>query len=163
MTEINILPWLSRGALEYICQAAVGHSFDALNVDKENEYLEAIRKLALERLFIAVTTADPLLLHSPSSLRLIMIRPLIPFIVRNFSLYWRNKIMDWVPLEALRDLRGVVQVMDTTSKKIFAEKKAIMEGRTEPDGAESLRSRVKGKDIMSIMCKSYKHIPVPPR
>lgn len=46
VTEINILPWLSRGALEYICQAALGHSFDALNLDKENEYLEAIRNLA---------------------------------------------------------------------------------------------------------------------
>lgn len=46
VTEINILPWLSRGALEYICQAALGHSFDALNIDKENVYLEAIKNLA---------------------------------------------------------------------------------------------------------------------
>lgn len=44
--EINILPWLSRGALEYVCQAALGHSFDALDLSKENEYLEAIRNLA---------------------------------------------------------------------------------------------------------------------
>jgi cytochrome P450 len=44
--EINILPWVSRGALEYVCQAALGHSFDALDLDKENEYLEAIRNLA---------------------------------------------------------------------------------------------------------------------
>jgi len=44
--EINVLPWLSRGALEYICQAALGHSFDALDLDKENDYLEAIRNLA---------------------------------------------------------------------------------------------------------------------
>lgn len=50
MKEINILPWLSRGALEYICQAALGHSFDALDLDKENEYLEAIRNLAWDRL-----------------------------------------------------------------------------------------------------------------
>ncbi|KAH0833223.1 cytochrome P450 [Lanmaoa asiatica] len=134
--EINILPWLSRGALEYICQAALGHSFDALDLDKENEYLEAIRNLA------------------PSTLRLLMIRPLIPFVVRNFSLYWRNKMMDWAPLEALRDIRRVVQVMDETSKRVFAEKKAIMEGRAEPEGPGSLRSRMKGKDIMSIMLKA---------
>ncbi|KAF8558177.1 cytochrome P450 [Imleria badia] len=134
--EINILPWLSRGALEYVCQAALGHSFDALDLDKENEYLEAMRNLA------------------PSVLRLLMVRPFIPFVVRNFSLYWRNKIMDWAPLEALRDLRRVVQVMDATSKSIFAEKKAIMEGRAEPDGPGSSRSRMKGKDIMSIMLKA---------
>lgn len=62
--------------------------------------------------------------------------------------------MDWAPLEALRDVRRVVQVMDATSNRIFAEKKAIMEGRAEPDGPGSLRSRMKGKDIMSIMCES---------
>lgn len=82
-----------------------------------------------------------------------MIRPFIPFVVRNFSSYWRNKIMDWAPLDALRDLRRVVQIMDATSKTIFAEKKAIAEGRAEPDGPGSLRSRMKGKDIMSIMCE----------
>jgi len=91
--------------------------------------------------------------HSPSTLRLLMVRPLIPFVTRNFSLYWRNKIVDWAPLEALRDIRRVVQVMDATSKSIFEEKKAIMEGRTEPEGPASLRSRMKGKDIMSIMCE----------
>ncbi|KAF8134953.1 cytochrome P450 [Boletus edulis] len=134
--EINVLPWLSRGALEYVCQAALGHSFDALDIHKENEYLEAIRNLA------------------PSVLQLLMVRPLTPFVVRNFSLYWRNRIMDWAPLEALRDLRRVVQVMDATSKRIFAEKKAIMEGRAEPKGPGNLRSRMKGKDIMSIMLKA---------
>lgn len=62
--------------------------------------------------------------------------------------------MDWAPLEALRDVRRVVHVMDATSKSIYAEKKAIMEGRAEPEGSASLRSRMKGKDIMSIMCES---------
>lgn len=52
MKEINILPWLSRGALEYICQAALGHSFDALELGKENEYLDAIRNLAWDRLLL---------------------------------------------------------------------------------------------------------------
>jgi hypothetical protein len=91
---------------------------------------------------------------SPSTLRLLMVRPLIPFVVRNFSTYWCNKMIDWAPLEALRDLRRVVQVMDATSKNIFAEKKATMVGRAAPEGLGSLRSRIKGKDIMSIMCES---------
>ncbi|KAF9223682.1 cytochrome P450 [Gyrodon lividus] len=136
MKEIDILPWLSRGALEYICQAALGYSFDALDPTKENEYLEAIRMLA------------------PSTLRLLMLRPFIPPVVRNFSLYWRNKIMDWAPIEALKNLRHVIKVMDSTSKKLFAEKKATLEGRSEPDGPGSLAARMKGKDIMSIMLKA---------
>lgn len=96
-------------------------------------------------------TAHAFLLDSPLALRLLMIRPFVPFIVQNLSLYWRNNIMDWAPLQALRDLRRVVQVMDATSKTIFAEKNAIMEGRAEPERSGSLRSRMKGKDIMSIM------------
>ena len=66
--------------------------------------------------------------------------------------------MDWAPLDALRDLRRVVRVMDTTSKKIFAEKKAIMQGRAAPEGFGSLGSRMKGRDIMSIMRKSSKRL-----
>ena len=89
-----------------------------------------------------------------------MIRPFVPFFVRNFSLYWRNKMMDWAPLEALRNLRRVVQVMDAASQSIFAEKKAIMEGRAEPENPGSLRSRMKGKDIMSIMCESCECIRI---
>ncbi|KAJ8583895.1 cytochrome P450 [Rhizopogon salebrosus TDB-379] len=44
--EVNILPWLSRGSLEYICQATLGHSFNALDPTKENDYIDAIRTLA---------------------------------------------------------------------------------------------------------------------
>ncbi|KAG1744162.1 cytochrome P450 [Suillus paluster] len=109
VVEVNLLPWVSRGALEYICQAALGHSFDALDPTKENEYIEAIRTLA------------------PSTLRLIFLRPFIPMIVRRFSLYWRNKMMDWMPSDALKNLRHVVNVMDTASKNIFAEKKVTLE------------------------------------
>lgn len=77
--EIDIVPWTSRGALEYICQAALGYTFDALNPEKTSEYAEALRRF------------------SPTALRLILIRPFVPFFVRNFSLQWRNRIMDWYP------------------------------------------------------------------
>jgi len=46
VAEVNILPWMSRGALEYICQAGLGHSFNALDPTKENDYMDAIRTLA---------------------------------------------------------------------------------------------------------------------
>ncbi|KAG2032102.1 cytochrome P450 [Suillus americanus] len=133
VVEVNLLPWLSRGALEYICQAALGHSFNALDPTKENEYMEAIRTLA------------------PSTLRLIFLRPFIPMIVRRFSLYWRNKMMDWMPSDALKNLRHVVNVMDTASKKIFTEKKAALEN----EGFVGIAgNRMQGKDIMSIMLRA---------
>ncbi|OJA12274.1 hypothetical protein AZE42_08148 [Rhizopogon vesiculosus] len=133
VVEVNILPWLSRGALEYVCQAALGHSFNALDPTKENDYMDAIRTLA------------------PSSLRLIFLRPFIPMIVRRFSLYWRNKMMDSAPSDALRNIRHVVNVMDTSSKNIFAEKKAALEN---DDSAGNTVNTMKGKDIMSIMLRA---------
>ena len=39
------MPWMSRGALEYIGQAALGHSFNALDTTRHDEYTEAVRNL----------------------------------------------------------------------------------------------------------------------
>jgi hypothetical protein len=88
--------------------------------------------------------------YSPTVLRLVLFRPFIPVVVRNFSLYWRNKIIDWAPIPALRDLREIVKIMDKTSKDILAEKRADLV-RGEKTGVFS--ARTKGKDILSIMCE----------
>ncbi|KAH7930153.1 cytochrome P450 [Leucogyrophana mollusca] len=136
-TEINVLPLLTRGALEYISQAAIGHSFDALELSKEEEYVEAMRVLA------------------PTTLRLVFLRPFVPFVMRHLSLYWRNKLMDWLPIDALKEIRRLVNIMDSASRRIFEEKKAAMAaGDITEDNPNSLRARMKGKDIMSIMLKA---------
>lgn len=133
--EIDVLPWVSRCALEYVCQGGLGHSFDALNPHSENEYIHAVRMLG------------------QTTLRLLFLRPFIPFFVRNFSLYWRNKMVDWAPIQALKDLRRIVQVMDDASQKIFAAKKAALKGDLTdvvvmPD---SPPIETHGQDIMTIM------------
>lgn len=51
--EINMLPWMSRGALEYVCQATLGYSFNALDADHHNDFAEAVRHLACVTAFIA--------------------------------------------------------------------------------------------------------------
>jgi hypothetical protein len=43
--DINVMMWMSRTALEYIGQGALGYSFDALDVTKENKYNQAIKML----------------------------------------------------------------------------------------------------------------------
>ncbi|KAH7913518.1 cytochrome P450 [Hygrophoropsis aurantiaca] len=136
-SEVNILPWLTRGALEYICQAAIGHSFNALELNQEEEYVEAMRVLA------------------PTTLRLVFLRPFVPFALRYLSLNWRNKLMDWLPIDALREIRRIVNIMDSMSRKIYEEKKAAMVAGEETNiDPNSLRARMKGKDIMSIMLKA---------
>lgn len=59
--------------------------------------------------------------------------------------------MDWMPSDALKNLRHVVNVMDTASKKIFTEKKAALEN----EGFVGIAgNRMQGKDIMSIMLRA---------
>ncbi|KAI0922504.1 hypothetical protein AcW1_002875 [Taiwanofungus camphoratus] len=142
VTEIDIMPWMSRGTLEYISQAGLGYSFNALDPAKKNTYAEAVKSLA------------------PAALRIILLRPFVPMIMRNFSLYWRNKMVDWLPIQALRDVREIVNVMDNASKQVFAEKKAALGRTTEQDSARKMDgggdvgARMRGKDIMSIMVRA---------
>lgn len=137
--EIDVLPWMSRGALEYISQGCLGYSFNALDPTQSHIFAEAIRSLA------------------PTALKLILLRPFTPFIVRNISLYWRNKLVDWLPIKALRDLRRIVRVMDGASNAILFEKKAELEGGSTTDGnCTTNREGNLGdhKDIMTILVRA---------
>lgn len=90
---------------------------------------------------------------SPTGLRIILLRPFVPLVMRNFSLYWRNKLVDWLPIKPLKELQRIVGVMDTAGRRIFAAKKSAM-GQTNGHDLSlegNLRERMKGKDIMSIM------------
>ncbi|KAF8514432.1 cytochrome P450 [Hysterangium stoloniferum] len=131
--EVDVMPWMSRGALEYIGQAGLGHSFNALDIDARDVYTQAVKNLG------------------PTTLRLILFRPFIPAVVRNFSLYWRNKIIDWAPIPALRDLQKIVEIMDKASKDILTEKRADLV-RGKKTGL--FRAGTKGKDIMSVMLEA---------
>ncbi|KAF8523309.1 cytochrome P450, partial [Hysterangium stoloniferum] len=103
--DVDVMPWMSRGALEYIGQARLGHSFNALDIGAKDVYTQAVRNLG------------------PTTLPLILFRPFIPAVVQNFSLYWRNKIINWAPILALRDVRKIVEIMDKASKYILTEKR----------------------------------------
>ncbi|KAH9003045.1 cytochrome P450 [Lactarius hatsudake] len=127
--EIDVLPWMSRGALDYISQGCLGYSFNALEPTQSHSFAEAIRSLA-----------------SPTALKLILLRPFVPFIVRNMSLYWRNKLVDWLPIKALRDLRRIVRVMDGASNAILFEEEGGAGG-----GEGNLGDHMKRKDIMTIL------------
>ncbi|KAI0259683.1 cytochrome P450 [Gloeopeniophorella convolvens] len=140
--EIDVLPWMSRGTLEYICQAGLGYTFNALEPTRSHRFAESIKSLA------------------PAALRLILLRPFVPLVVRKLSLRWRNKLVDWFPIEALRDLRHIVNSMDQASRKIFFEKKSELENGPTNVSDNTIKSegnlgdRMGGKDIMSILLKA---------
>jgi hypothetical protein len=87
-------------------------------------------------------------------------------VVRNLSPYWTMKLVDlmtapWMPTEKMREMREmrrIVEIMDSGSKKAFAEKKAdIATSATpidmKPEVGDPKSSRA--KDMMDIMRKFH--------
>jgi hypothetical protein len=43
--ELDVLPWLSRSALDCICEGVLGYHSNAIDTGNNNEYTEAVRML----------------------------------------------------------------------------------------------------------------------
>ncbi|RPD61378.1 cytochrome P450 [Lentinus tigrinus ALCF2SS1-6] len=127
--EVDILPWMARGTLEYVGRAVLGISLDMLDTMKSNKHADAIRAVA----------------HT--GLKVFFLRPLVPMAMRNLSRYWRNKLVDWLPFPALRELREISYVLDSSARKVFLERKAAMQDEVDSD----IGSR---RDLMTIMLKA---------
>ncbi len=90
-------------------------------------------------------------LPSRTALRVLVIRPFIPMLVRNFSLHWRNKMVDWLPIAALRELRELSRILDRCARNVFYEKKVELEnGTSYHDGDEGPR-----KNLMTVLCEYW--------
>lgn len=91
----------------------------------------------------------------PTGGKIILLRPYVPFVARYFSSYWRNKLVDWLPIQGLKDMRRIVRTMDKTGRRLLAEKKAALQrppGTNEKPVKGDLGAHLKGRDIMSIVC-----------
>ncbi|KAF7363147.1 Cytochrome p450 [Mycena venus] len=131
LSQIDVLHWMSRCALELIGQGGLGYSFDNL-MDSSGEaghpYSEALSGM------------EPLLIHLNLATRFIL-----PWASKIGTARFRRTVVDWVPWKALHEFRDMLDVMNLTTRQIFEEKKrAINSGMIEKDG---------GKDIMSILRK----------
>ncbi|THH27655.1 hypothetical protein EUX98_g6535 [Antrodiella citrinella] len=139
MTEIDTLEWMSRTSIEYIAQAGMGYSFDSLdNNNLASDYVQALKQIV------------------PLNMRLRPIRMFTPFMTGYISQYWRNKIVDVLPIPALKEMRRCTYVLYSTSKQILAERKADMEREMRAQDVEddSWATKIKGKDIMSILLRA---------
>ncbi|KAG2121145.1 cytochrome P450 [Suillus cothurnatus] len=143
--ELDVLPWLSRSSLDCICEGILGYHSAALDTGNDNEYTEALRMLG------------------PSISKTILFRPIVPVIMRNLSPYWCRKIVDWLTIswlptqtmKDLRELRRIVEIMDSASRKNFQEKKAeLAMPSSMPSQSHDPSGGTRGKDIMSIMLKA---------
>lgn len=71
------------------------------------------------------------------------LRPLVPMVMRNLSRYWGNKLVDWLPFPALRELREISYVLDNSARRVILERKAAMQDELDHDVGKG--------DLMTIM------------
>lgn len=143
--ELDVLPWLSRSSLDCVCEGVLGYHSAALDIRNEDEYTDALRMIG------------------PSITKTLLFRPLVPIVTRIFSLYWRKKIVDWLtiswlPTQAMRDfreLRRIIEIMDSGSRAILQEKKAALESPSAIlSQTHDTPGGTRAKDMMSIMLRA---------
>ncbi|KAH9941860.1 cytochrome P450 [Epithele typhae] len=133
-SEIDLLQWMGRTALELIGQAGLGYSFDPLVADKSDAFADAIKNF------------------QPTLMRLAIIRRVIPLLpgFYSLSLEWQRRLMALVPHAGVHKLSNIVDTLRRRSIDIFEEKKAALER-----GDEAVTRQIgEGKDIISILLRA---------
>ncbi|KAI0676385.1 cytochrome P450 [Trametes maxima] len=127
-TEIDVLPWLRRGTIEYVGRGILGVHLDCLEPAKANEYVDALCNI------------------QHAALKVLFLRPFVPWIVRTLPARCRNKLVDWSPSPALRELRDTARVMHQSASHILHTKKMeVVNGVHTGERPEA------GTDLMSVM------------
>ncbi|KAF5313993.1 hypothetical protein D9611_006969 [Ephemerocybe angulata] len=134
-TEIDMLQWMTRTALELIGQSGFGYSFDSLEPDGVQHQFG----ISVKNLFRGI--------NKPS---LIMTRFTAPrWFFKIGTPRFRRWVVDTVPWKAVHEVRDMIDVMHNTSVDIFeATKLSLARGE---DPSERIGG---GKDIMSILIKA---------
>lgn len=143
--EIDILPWLSRCALDGVCQSILGYPSNTLSTAENDPYAEALRKIG------------------PLIGKLMKLRPFAMLIMQRCSPYWARKVLDlitvpWLPTQFMadvREMRHIVETMDSFSRKAFLEKKAATEAKETSDPTDTAcRDSDSMTSMMDIMLKA---------
>ncbi|PIL26721.1 cytochrome P450 [Ganoderma sinense ZZ0214-1] len=131
-TEVNMVMWMGRTALELVGQAGLGYSFGKLTEETPDELGDALKSL-----MPAMATLGAFLQFLPLAEALVPERWLAP-------LGWT------VPVLGLRELMRISRTLDEKSREIYTKKKAAL-----LQGDEVLAMQVgEGKDIMSVLLRA---------
>ncbi|KAI5116490.1 hypothetical protein M0805_000624 [Coniferiporia weirii] len=138
--HIDVMSWVSRGALEYIGQGGLGYSFSALDKEKKtNSYSDALK------------------MFFPLLFRLFFVQRFSHLLVKLGSPQFRKRILDFIPFKLVNELREVTDILETSSRSILREKREAIKR-----GDEAVLAQVgKGKDIMSILLKANTEADLP--
>ncbi|EIW54967.1 cytochrome P450 [Trametes versicolor FP-101664 SS1] len=131
-SEVDMVGWMGRTALELMGQAGLGYSFDPLVADAADEYGEAIKKLV------------------PSLAQVRGLHQYIPLFEAIVPAGLRRTVAELIPAPPLKRIMHIVDTLGTRSTEIFqAKKKALLAGD------EALKEQVgEGKDLISVLLKA---------
>ncbi|KAH6915167.1 cytochrome P450 [Coprinopsis sp. MPI-PUGE-AT-0042] len=130
-TELDMLSWMTRTALELIGRSGLGTSFDSLEPEEIphpfsaslKNGMQAIADLAFSRFFV------------------------LPWAVHVGTPRFRRWVVDNLPWKKLQKAKDLVDTLHNISKELFESKKRALK-----EGGEELREG-KDKDIISIVLK----------
>jgi hypothetical protein len=152
--QIDLLPWLTRTALELVAQSGFGYSFDTLEPDaREHPFAKTLKNLLCvllcpssgqRRLDSAdlpphsTTTSDP---------GLVAARNLIfPYVYNLGTPRFQRAVVNALPWKKLHELRDMVDLTHKTSLEILeATRRAVGNGGNKEERIAG------GKDIMTCL------------
>ncbi|KAF8966238.1 cytochrome P450 [Flammula alnicola] len=134
LSQIEVMSWMARTALELIGQSGLGYSFDPLTEDAApHPFSEAVKNLV------------PTL----SKMRMALALLLVP-LSRIGPPKFQRFVVDILPWKNLHEIRDISDVLYNTSVEIFESKKKAL-----AEGDEALANQIgQGKDIMSILMRA---------
>ncbi|CCO36378.1 Cytochrome P450 3A11 [Rhizoctonia solani AG-1 IB] len=124
--EIDMLRWCSSTALELIGTAGIGHSFGILH-GVESEYSDAIKNF-----FPALAQIAPM-------------RSLFPVVYRMGPSWLQEKLAEWAPNAAIREMKHIVDVQERQAQDILSQKKKALNDANKSKDMN---------DIMSVLLKA---------
>ncbi|KAL1946306.1 hypothetical protein VTO73DRAFT_15433 [Trametes versicolor] len=127
-TDIDVLGWMSRAALELIGQGGIGYSFDPLVEDVSDAYADAAK-------YFVVTATSP---------EMIPLRQMAPFLKHLGPSRLLRWVMENSPVRLVRRIVQITDVLHQRSLEIFRAKRAAIEAGDDSDS----------KDILSIMLRA---------
>ncbi|PSR73475.1 hypothetical protein PHLCEN_2v10767 [Hermanssonia centrifuga] len=131
-SEVDILNWMSRTALELVGQGGLGYSFDLLEKDIPNPFGDALKR------------------YLPLNFALQLWRMFSPYFTKCGPPGLRRFVAKFLPYSKMQQLREIVDTLDYQSRKVYNQKKVAL----EKGDAAVVQQIGEGKDIISILMQA---------
>ncbi|CCL99522.1 uncharacterized protein FIBRA_01540 [Fibroporia radiculosa] len=135
-TELDVLDWCGRAAVEIIGRAGLGHSFRSLTDDTDSAYEHAMKSLI------------------PNIQKLYVWRRLLPFLVKTLPSWLRARLVNLVPSRSAANLKSIAILMADKSLEIYNQKKRALD-----KGDQAVVHQMEENDVMSVLMKANAAAP----